>query len=46
MNDWVPPFCSRDADDLECPRCGVRAVQVMEQDLYNDGYTSTVMENG
>jgi hypothetical protein len=37
-DDWKPPFCANDADEVKCPKCGEDGcVRVREKETYFDG---------
>jgi hypothetical protein len=40
MNDeWVPPFCAHEVENVPCPKCGEEFVRVREKAFYYDGDT-------
>lgn len=37
-DDWKPPYCANDADELKCPNCGEDGcVRVREKEVYFAG---------
>jgi len=36
-DDWKPPFCANEIENIACPSCGEESVRVREKETYFDG---------
>lgn len=37
IENFKPPFCAVEAEDLACPHCGEVGIQVREKEVYYEG---------